>query len=107
VELLETTPSYAYTRYPNGREDTVSLKDLAPFGPSGSDPIGEDGQEINIPNNVPEDLIINDEDNSAGPTYATEEPSLLPAEELPQSRRSTRIKTTIDRWGYSAFEGGD
>ena len=31
VELLEATPSYAHIRYPSGREDTVSIRDLAPL----------------------------------------------------------------------------
>ena len=30
VELLEANPRYAHIRFPNGREDTVSLRDLAP-----------------------------------------------------------------------------
>ena len=30
VELTEVSPSYAYVHYPDGRECTVSLQDLAP-----------------------------------------------------------------------------
>ena len=30
MELTEVNPSYAYVRYPDGRECTVSLQDLAP-----------------------------------------------------------------------------
>ena len=32
VELLEANPNYAPIRHPDGRESTVSLRDLAPFG---------------------------------------------------------------------------
>ena len=32
VELIEVNPNYAHIRYPNGTEDTVSLRDLAPIG---------------------------------------------------------------------------
>ena len=32
VELGESNPTYAHIRYPNGREDTVSLRDIAPCG---------------------------------------------------------------------------
>ncbi|KFD64016.1 hypothetical protein M514_08656 [Trichuris suis] len=32
VELLEANPQYAYVRYPDGRESTVSLRHLAPAG---------------------------------------------------------------------------
>jgi hypothetical protein len=30
VELLETNPTYATVRYPDGRQSTVSVRDLAP-----------------------------------------------------------------------------
>ena len=32
VELLEANPQYAHVRFPDGRESTVSVKDLAPRG---------------------------------------------------------------------------
>ena len=32
VELIEANPSYAHVRYPNGRENTVATKYLAPAG---------------------------------------------------------------------------
>ena len=32
VELLEANEHYAHVRFPNGREDTVSIRDLAPSG---------------------------------------------------------------------------
>ena len=31
VELLEATPNYAHVKFPDGREDTVALRNLAPF----------------------------------------------------------------------------
>ena len=31
VELTEANPSFARVRFPNGRESTVSLKDLSPY----------------------------------------------------------------------------
>ena len=31
VELLEVNSEYAYIKYPNGRESTVSLRHLAPI----------------------------------------------------------------------------
>ena len=31
VKLLEANPQYAYIKYPNGREPTVSLRHLAPI----------------------------------------------------------------------------
>ena len=32
VDLLEANPDYAYVRFPNGRETTVSIRHLAPVG---------------------------------------------------------------------------
>ena len=32
VELVEANPQYAHVRFPDGRESTVSVKDLAPRG---------------------------------------------------------------------------
>ena len=36
VELLEANPQYAYIRYPDGRETTVSIKQIAPPGDIGN-----------------------------------------------------------------------
>ncbi len=32
IDLLEANPQYAHVRFPDGREDTVSIKHLAPSG---------------------------------------------------------------------------
>ena len=48
VDLLEANPHYAYVRYPNGRESTVSIKDLAPsVGRSSSLPMGNNTSSPN------------------------------------------------------------
>ena len=36
MELLEANPQYAYIRYPDGRETTVSIKQIAPPGDIGN-----------------------------------------------------------------------
>ena len=36
VEVIDCNPQYAHVRMPDGKEDTVSLKHLAPGGPSES-----------------------------------------------------------------------
>ena len=41
VKLLECNPHYAYVRLPSGREETVSIRQLAPF-PSSDTAISED-----------------------------------------------------------------
>ena len=38
AELTSVNPEYAHIRYPDGRESTVSLKDLSPVSVSGIQP---------------------------------------------------------------------
>ena len=64
VELIEANTNYAHVRHANGREDTVSIRDLAPFGEvsiegevrvgNGNDPTllesqSEVGSEVSVP----------------------------------------------------------
>ena len=37
VELVDVNPTYAHIRYPDGRESTVSLRDLAPCPSASTD----------------------------------------------------------------------
>ena len=41
VELLESNPQYAHIRFPNGREDTVSIRDLAPLNDNSTIPFND------------------------------------------------------------------
>ena len=57
VELIEANPQYAHIRYQNGRESTVSLRDLAPSSPAsatdlarGDSPLQRDVIQIQIQN---------------------------------------------------------
>jgi transposase InsO family protein len=45
VELLEANPQYAFIRYPDGRESTVSIKDLAPRGQTQEERLGANQRE--------------------------------------------------------------
>ena len=47
VELLQANPQFAYVRYPDGRETTVSIRHLAPAGES------TEGERLDRPDNVP------------------------------------------------------
>ena len=50
VELLEANTHYAYVRHGNGREGTVSIRDLAPFregSTTGNELEKNDGLELN------------------------------------------------------------
>ena len=56
VDLLECNPQYAHVRLPNGREETVSIKHLAPPGESGmSDSIAEFGESYPSSGDPPSD----------------------------------------------------
>ena len=48
VELLEANPHYAYVRFPGGKVDTVSVRDLAPCGASGGDVTTELGERQDV-----------------------------------------------------------
>ena len=54
VDLLHVTPNYALVRLPNGRETTVSLKDVAPYTSADSNNIvnidnkNEESEKVNI-----------------------------------------------------------
>ena len=66
VELIEANPSYAYIRYPDGRESSVSVRDLAPCGEvdSSESASGEPSLElpeastvVEVPSNVPSTVV--------------------------------------------------
>ena len=112
VELIDANPSYAHIRYPDGREDTVSLRHLAPSGNN----IGPEEMISPLPENsisvpsemsskiapVPanEDLLHNYEtvpNNNAEP-----ETQLSPTTPIKVLRRSQRqnLGKTPDRLTY-------
>ena len=49
VELLQANPEFAYIRHQDGREDTVSLRDLAPAPSDSEIPLSSDHVEEPIP----------------------------------------------------------
>ena len=53
VDLLEANPQYAHIKFPNGRETTVSVRDLAPVGEVRDLP-GDSGLpgDLNLPGNL-------------------------------------------------------
>ena len=66
VEVLHTTPNYAYVRMPNGRETTVSLRDLAPKG----------DDHIHVPSTT--NAQEEDVDDNSGIKMLVETPSATP-----------------------------
>ena len=101
VELIEANPNYAYIRYADGRESTVSLRDLAPRGSDNIEPV-----EPVLPSYNGELLMSNDNHSAEevlgdvltmgdvtvdmGHGDITEVPT-------PELRRSDRIRRPVDR----------
>ena len=115
VELVEANPQYAHVRYPDGRESTVSIKDLAPTGevrpsgppedvratssPSGSGGTVEDSAGLGVehsPEPVPEhpgDQGVADEPCLEQPNV--EHPVVLPPQPPVMERIVTRSRRGI------------
>lgn len=97
VELLEANPNYAHIRFADGREDTVSLRDLAPHNdvPNTEEPEPETNANTNeneIVTVVPDTPAVTKQQE---PPYVASEdpipvPSTTPVENVP--RRSSRLK---------------
>ena len=99
VELIEVNPNYAHIRYPNGTEDTVSLRDLAPIGTAS--PCTAAGENSDIPHQIdpvePERLqpVIEQPNAVTEPVFQSHTPSSheIPLVENngPELRRSSRV----------------
>eukprot|EP00794_Sanderia_malayensis_P020739 gene20739-22770_t len=90
VELLQANPHYAFVRYPDGRETTVSTKHLAPKPPSTS-PVQVQPQDC-----VPETTTVDSSVQQDIPT-ATNQASIPANSEHTLLRRSERIRRPVDR----------
>lgn len=116
VDLVTATPHYAKVRFPDGRESTVSTKDLAPSPKSSATP------QVSPPPSTPPENLQDSLTTSHGNQHGNHH-SLLPSEgdsrplcpdvndqpvdetseppEKDMPRRSTRIRKPIDRLTYS------
>ncbi len=100
-EIMHATPSYAQIKTLSGKEQTVSLRDLAPL-PSSDTHHLENDQTVSTPVHV----------TPTSPSISDTEPipaSGMPAHEPQQEqvlRRSTRNSVPVDRLGYDKL-GGD
>lgn len=83
VELLDVNPTYANIRYPNGRETSVSLRDLAPYPSSSCEPspLEEVGDATTLP-----DLTTGDQQDDS----RKEEPTSVQDCVVRRSERSTK-----------------
>ena len=94
VNLLEANPQYAHVRFPDGREDTVSIKHLAPTG-----------NEEALIDRVDQSDVVREEVGSPpiGVEIQTEETgNALNDEYQPQPlRRLERLRKAPDRLAYT------
>ena len=100
VELTSVNPAYAHIRYPDGRESTVSLKDLSPC-PSPPCPSPEYNLPLPSSVNIPSDSQRVDYTRLSSPPTDTDQTSLtdLPSHVTEQLhlRRSSRISKQPER----------
>ena len=93
VELLDVNPTYANIRHKDGRETTVSVRDLAPYpGDQVCDPIGESAATENLQLPQPMEPEVKDQ----APGTEAEEREVVP----PVLRRSERMSKAPNRYGW-------
>ena len=110
VDLIHATPQYALVRYKDGRETSVSLKNVAPISlENKSDPLSHLTEENSIPRNdeavfedsptsIPNEDITPHEEALALENTPIKSP--LKSDDIPIPRRSSRIRKSPDRLTY-------
>ena len=104
VDLLHANPSYALVRFPGGKEDTVSIRDLAPCARDAVDGVQDDTTD-DIPNthdaadSVRVDTADRISDTANAPDSADADRGPFP--ESTPVRRSQREKRQPERYGLS------
>ena len=102
VRLIHANPTYAHVEYPDGRESSVSLRDLAPCPLT---PVHSEQQEI-VPSNEKESEPTSApttpelQENCPNPPTTTsnaQQPSMM---QTPGLRRSTRQTKPPSRYGW-------
>ena len=108
VELLEANPHYAHIRFPDGRETTVSVRDLAPIGerqevvtPAPGIDLGEVVEE-QVPVVITAEVVdvLADPAQQGGDAAVERGVEAPPANEIvpiPELRRSSRISKPPSR----------
>ncbi|KAL7637910.1 UNVERIFIED_CONTAM: hypothetical protein RMT77_011523 [Armadillidium vulgare] len=103
VQLLEANPQFAHVRFPNGREDTVSIRDLAPAPApapeSESLRNSSDKSTISSNENLPVEIPHHNVTEEIG--ESNDEPAQDTSESTPnlcpEVRRSTRTRRPVNR----------
>lgn len=91
VELIAANPQYAHIRYQDGRESSVSIRDLAPLGPVDREIIEEE-ENSNLTNSVPNPILpipisvrtINHSENQKFVDVRQEQVFVPPNNEIPE-----------------------
>ena len=100
VELIQASPTHAHVRLQNGREVTVSLRDVAPFGEKEIlDDVGL--QPLNNTEVLPKENLNNSQSSSdkvVTDSSAENEPKNNSEQQV--LRRSTRERRPPDRLTY-------
>ena len=107
VQLIEANPQYAFIRYPDGRESTVSIKDLAPTGE-----VRELSEEVP---DAPQVMNLNGEHGEAAPVedvmptgpIASPETNVLPFEAPSELPSSIHVNKEISNETSKALEVQD
>ena len=96
VELVEANPHYAHIKFPNGQEDTVSIRDLAPIGQELSgEPQTDHVPTVEVP---PTDEPTSDQEEQLASPVLPQTPA--PGLAQPPLRRSEREHRPPVRYGF-------
>ena len=115
VDLIEANPSFAKIRYPNGRESTVSVNDLAPCPPSPVENVIENQQvtqnsssqlqEESNENSIEQNTAESSTQEQEVPETSTPSSSTFSFSDAnPALRRSTRERRPPQRYGHNIYE---
>ena len=116
VDLIHATSQYAYVRYKNGRETSVSLRDVAPIPlenksdrlspltKKNSTSRNNEAVFEDIKTSIPSENITPHEEALA-PENTPKNP--LKSDDIPIPRRSSRIRKSPDRLTYHRLLGGE
>ena len=108
VDLVDSNLHYATIKYSDGKESTVSTKDLAPWVPDPSTKLTDESPEPPEPASAEMEIIIPESDQATPrpPTIEGSSPNAVEMGETgdaPVLRRSTRASKPPQRLSYDRF----
>ena len=102
--MLEANPQYAHVRFANGKEGSVSLRDLAPCTrTSETDRTDVDGEALGSDETIPLSTDVCESQEStpeSEPICQNREDNEVEAGPPQVLRRSEHIRRPVDRYGY-------